>query len=153
MRGWLLLCLFYLAPAWAEIDAQSFDNQVDQQRYQSLIEEMRCPKCQNQNLADSNSPIAHDLRREVHRMVADGRSDKEIVDFMVGRYGEFVLYRPRWDQNTRWLWLAPGLLLVVGGVVIWRLVRRRRGSATPAPLAEVDQARLQQLLRSEDAEP
>lgn len=152
MRGWWILMAWLALPAWADIDAQSFGNEVDRVRYQALIEEMRCPKCQNQNLADSNSPIAMDLRREVHRMVADGRSDKEIVDFMVARYGEFVLYRPRWDQNTRWLWLLPAGILLVGGVVVLMLVQRKRATVSPAPLAEVDAERLQQLLQEEKAD-
>lgn len=144
--------LLFSAFAWAQAEFEPFDSEVDRLRYQALTEEMRCPKCQNQNLADSNSPIAQDLRREIHRMVSDGRSDREIVDFMVARYGEFVLYRPRWDANTQWLWLVPGALLFAGGAVVLTLSRRRR-TAVAASLSEDDQRRLQQLLQDEDRNP
>ncbi len=76
-------------------------------RYQKFIEELRCPKCQNQNLAGSNSPISEDLRREIYRLIDDGKSDTEIVQFMLDRYGDFILYRPRLTSETAILWAAP----------------------------------------------
>lgn len=119
------LCL-QLAGAWAVVDLREFDSEVDRKRYQSFIDDMRCPKCQNQNLAGSNSPIAEDLRDQIYRLIQDGRSDKEIVDYMVERYGEYVLYKPRLSPATLVLWIGPPLLLLVGLVTLIWVVRRRR---------------------------
>ncbi len=110
----------------AAIEVHEFDNDVDRKRYQTFIDEMRCPKCTNQNLAGTNSPIAEDLRRELVFMIKDGRSDKEIVDFMVERYGEFILYRPRLSPATILLWAAPFILLISGVVLLLLIVRKRR---------------------------
>ncbi|HCS66236.1 MAG TPA: cytochrome c-type biogenesis protein CcmH [Cellvibrio sp.] len=110
----------------AAIEVHEFDNDVDRKRYQTFIDEMRCPKCTNQNLAGTNSPIAEDLRRELVFMIKDGRSDKEIVDFMVERYGEFILYRPRLSPATILLWAAPFILLLSGVVLLLLIVRKRR---------------------------
>src|SRR5690625_309177 len=101
------------SPVWGAIDAYEFDNEVDRKRYVSFIEEMRCPKCQNQNLSGSDSPIAADLRRELYFLIQDGRSDMEIVDFMVERYGEYILYRPRLSSATVLLWFGPVVLLIL----------------------------------------
>ena len=119
------LCL-QLGSAWAVVDLREFDNETDRKRYQSFIEDMRCPKCQNQNLAGSNSPIAEDLRDQIYRMIQDDRSDKEIVDYMVERYGEYVLYKPRLSPATLVLWMGPPLLLLVGLITLIWIVRRRR---------------------------
>lgn len=148
-----LLCLSLLWPLLAHgvIETYEFRTEEEQQRYQHFIEEMRCPKCQNQNLEDSNSPIAADLRREIYRMVQDGHSDSEIVDFMVARYGEFVLYRPRLDDNTLWLWGAPALFGLLAAIVLFRLSRRRR-KAPPAALSTTDHARLDRLLNQDSRE-
>ncbi len=128
-----------------EIRAFSSDQQRD--RYQVLVNELRCPKCQNQNLADSNSPIAADLRKEIFRMLEEGKSDQEIVDFLVARYGEFVMYRPPVKKTTLMLWLAPGLLLV-GGVIIMLTVRRRQSPERKAkPILKAEELdRLDELL-------
>ena len=91
-----------------------FANQQQQERFNKLTEELRCLVCQNQNLADSDAPLAHDLRREVHELVLTGRRDAEVKQFLVDRYGDFVLYRPPVQTNTYLLWLAPPLLLLVG---------------------------------------
>lgn len=120
--GLLLISL----SSFSAIEVHEFDNEVDRKRYQTFIDEMRCPKCQNQNLAGTNSPIAVDLRRELDAMIKDGKSDKEIVDFMVERYGEYILYRPRFSPSTLLLWGAPVLLLVFGVVMLLCIVRKRR---------------------------
>lgn len=119
----VLMAVSGLALSVVELREFSSDQQRD--RYQVLVNELRCPKCQNQNLADSNSPIAADLRQEIFRMLEEGKSDQEIVDFLVARYGEFVMYRPPVKKTTLMLWLAPGLLLV-GGVIIMLTIRRRQ---------------------------
>ncbi|WP_458576133.1 cytochrome c-type biogenesis protein [Aliamphritea spongicola] len=96
---------------YAAIDTYEFKDDLTRERFQALSAELRCPKCQNQNIADSNSPIAKDLRDELYRMLDSGASDTAIVDFMVTRYGEFVLYRPRVSSQTYLLWYAPAGLL------------------------------------------
>ncbi len=117
-------------------------------RFQVLVTELRCPKCQNQNLADSNSPISADLRTEIFHMLEEGSTDQEIIDFLVVRYGEFVMYRPPVKKTTLILWLAPGLLLIVGIIII--MVMRRRHTlydTTPTPvLASEELERLDKLL-------
>lgn len=136
--------------SFAAIEVHEFDNEVDRLRYQTFIDEMRCPKCQNQNLAGTNSPIAEDLRRELVFMIKDGKSDKEIVDFMVERYGEFILYRPRLSPATMLLWGAPVLLLVCGVILLLLIVRRRRrlDVVTNTHLSTAEQERLETLLSS-----
>ena len=142
--GFLFISLF----SFAAIEVHEFDNDVDRKRYQTFIDEMRCPKCQNQNLAGTNSPIAEDLRRELVFMIKDGRSDKEIVDFMVERYGEFILYRPRLSPATMLLWGAPVFLLVFGVVMLLLIVRKRRrlDVEVDAGLSSTERARLANLL-------
>lgn len=125
----LLMCCVFNLHSQAAIETHSFANDVERQRYQSFIEEMRCPKCQNQNLAGSDSPISMDLRRELYEMIRDGRSDGEIVNFMVTRYGDFILYRPRVTPATYFLWGAPVVLLILGIVVVLLIVRKRRRGA------------------------
>ena len=90
----------------------------------TLIDELRCPKCQNQNLSGSDADIAADLRRELHRLLLAGKTDREIITFMVDRYGDFILYRPRLQMNTSLLWFAPVILLLSGGIILWRMTYR-----------------------------
>ncbi|MCC6869017.1 MAG: cytochrome c-type biogenesis protein CcmH [Burkholderiales bacterium] len=126
-------------------------------RLKRLEEELRCLVCQNQSLADSNAPLAEDLRREVHGLAASGKSDDEIKAFLVARYGDFVLYRPPMKGTTWLLWFGPLVLLVAGGAVWWRVGRRRgsmdqtadgNGVADRAPDAgaDVDLAKARALL-------
>lgn len=135
----------------AAIEVHEFKNEIDRQRYQSFIDEMRCPKCQNQNLSGSDSPIALDLRNELYLMIEEGKSDQQIVDFMVERYGEFILYRPRLSPATVLLWAAPVLLLVFGALLLWLLVRKRRRLAQEAEtgLSQQERARLDALLNAD----
>ena len=95
-----------------------FANQQQQERFDKLTQELRCLVCQNQNLADSDAPLAHDLRREVHQMLLAGRTNEQIKQFLVQRYGDFVLYRPPVQQNTYLLWLAPLVLLLAGAWIL-----------------------------------
>lgn len=144
---------FLVFSSWsmAAIDVHEFDNEVDRRRYQSFIDEMRCPKCQNQNLSGSDSPIAMDLRRELYLMIEDGKSDKEIVDFMVERYGEFILYRPRVTSSTLLLWGAPIFLLIAGIILLLLIVRKRRSidlTASGSSLSPEERERLAGLLGS-----
>lgn len=136
----LLLCTLLLALAGAvsaqkAVDATplQFRNAAEAQRFHDLVVELRCVMCQNQSLADSNAQIAVDLRREVLTLMREGRDDQAIRDYLVDRYGEFVLYRPRVSPTTWLLWFGPLLFVLVGGVVIWRLLRRAPATATPVP--------------------
>ncbi|MEQ8207879.1 MAG: cytochrome c-type biogenesis protein CcmH [Woeseia sp.] len=120
-----ILLMLAIAPVYAIDTGAAFDDPELQARYEHLIEEVRCLKCQNQNLRDSNAFLASDLRREIRRLLAEGNSDDEIYDFLVARYGEFALYRPRMSGKTLILWIAPALLLFGGGIVAVRVVRGR----------------------------
>ena len=112
-------------PAMAIDTGKAFDDPMLQARYEKLIEEVRCLKCQNQTIKDSNAFLAGDLRREIRRLLSEGKTDDEIFDFLVDRYGEFALYRPRMSGVTLLLWIAPGLFLVVGGVIVFRILKKR----------------------------
>ncbi len=133
----------------AAIDPYQFENETQRERYQHFIEEMRCPKCQNQNLAGSDAPIAKDLRHELQRLLKEGKSDGEIVDYMVARYGEFILYEPPFDKKTAVLWLAPVVFVVIGLAILMSVARRRSSSGTAGELTAEEQARLQQLLNDD----
>ncbi|MDH4072803.1 MAG: cytochrome c-type biogenesis protein CcmH [Gammaproteobacteria bacterium] len=125
---WLagFLCLLALPLVAAAIDVdKAFDDPDLQARYEAIIEEVRCVQCQNQTIKDSNALIANDLRREIRRLLSEGRTDAEVYDFLVQRYGEFVLYRPRMSGVSLLLWLAPGIFLVIGGIVVARVLRKR----------------------------
>lgn len=104
---------------------KAFDDPELQARYESLIAEVRCLQCQNQSIKDSNVSLASDLRREIRRMISEGKTDAEIADFLVVRYGEFALYRPRTTGKTLILWIAPFLLVLFGGIALVRVVRHR----------------------------
>lgn len=149
-----MLCLLGLAlvalslPVAAVIETYEFSDPALEERYQLLSAELRCPKCQNQNIADSNAPISQDLRKLLHQQLEAGASNEEILDYMVARYGEFVRYRPRFDGATAVLWLAPALL-VIAGVAIALLTlrgRRRQQAADSVELSAAESRRLQQLL-------
>ena len=120
----LLLALLLALPALA-VEPLEFSSPEQQARFERLAAELRCLVCQNQSLADSDAPLAHDLRREVYDMMQTGRSDEEIKRFLIERYGDFVLYRPPVQANTLVLWLAPGVLLLTGVLVVAFSVRRR----------------------------
>jgi len=134
--GLALLIALAIAPAFAQKAADptplQFSDTTEAQRFHDLVAELRCVMCQNQSLADSNAQIAVDLRREVLDLMREGRSDAEIRDFLVARYGEFVLYRPRVSGTTWLLWFGPLLFALGGGWVVWRM-SRGHGRAVPPP--------------------
>ncbi len=103
----------------------AFDDPEMQARYEKIISEVRCLKCQNQTIKDSNAFLASDLRREIRHMLEEGKTDDEIYEFLVARYGDFALYRPRASGKTLILWIAPMLFLVFGALALWRVVQRR----------------------------
>lgn len=134
--------------AQAAIDTYEFASEAERARYRQLTEELRCPKCQNQNIADSNAPIAMDLRAEIYRMLEAGDSNAQIIDYLVARYGDFVLYKPPVTGRTLLLWYGPAALLGGGFVLLGVIVvRRRKAGAKVAPgLSNDEQQRLAQLL-------
>ena len=132
-----IACLL-ASPAFAQANQQAdatplqFRDAAEETRFHALAAELRCVMCQNQSLADSNALIALELRREVLDLMREGRSDGEIKDYLVQRYGEFVLYQPKVEGRTWLLWLGPALLLLVGGGVVAAIVRKRKPQALPA---------------------
>ena len=122
-----LLCALFLvsSSAWGVIETYEFSSPDLASRYHQLSQELRCPKCQNQNIADSNAPIARDLRVVLYEQLEAGQTDAQILDFMVARYGQFVRYRPEVDRQTALLWWSPLLLLVLGGVGVGRHFRKK----------------------------
>ncbi|TGN41264.1 cytochrome c-type biogenesis protein [Marinobacter confluentis] len=132
-------------------DVYQFDSREQEQRFQTLIAELRCPKCQNQNIADSNAPISKDMREAVYRMMSDGASNEEITNALVSRFGEFVRYKPEVDSRTIMLWATPALVVFIGVVVVLLTVRRS-GRAGPAAgaLTDEERARASRLLYDED---
>ena len=150
-----LLTLLFAVVTRASVEVETLSTPDLQARYQVLIEEMRCPKCQNQNLAGSDSMVANDLRREIRRLLEDGFSDQEINEYMVARYGDFVLYRPPLQRNTVALWVAPGVFAALGLLaLVLIVVRSRNGRGGPQQseadaLSAEEQQRLAQLLSDE----
>ncbi len=120
-----------------------------EQRFKALIAELRCLVCQNQSLADSNADLAVDMRREVHKMMAQGATDEAIVQFLVDRYGDFIRYRPPVKSTTVLLWFGPFILLAVGLVVVLAAVRRHK-SIQPQPIEESQQQLVRELLDNDD---
>ena len=126
LKNVLILMLVNPVGVAIALDAtDNLENPAQRALYERLIDEVRCLVCQNQTIADSNAPLAADLRREIRDRVAQGQSENQIKDFLTERYGEFVLYRPRFVGPATLLWLAPGLLLLIGILVLWTIVRRR----------------------------
>ena len=154
MKRWLaavVLGLSLAGVAHAANDTYEFANEAERARFRELTQELRCPKCQNQDIADSNAPIAADLRKEIFRMLGEGKSNEQIVDFMVDRYGEFVRYKPAVTARTLVLWYSPAALLGIGLLVMAVLVVRRRRTVAEADitLSGDEQARLDALLNAE----
>ncbi|MEJ2140217.1 MAG: cytochrome c-type biogenesis protein CcmH [Gammaproteobacteria bacterium] len=123
----LLACclLFFAANAWAIDPSEKLPDPEQQAMFESIANEVRCLVCQNQTIADSTAPLAADLRREIKRMVVEGQSEAEIKDFLVERYGDFVLYKPRFRSWNLLLWVAPAIFLIIGAVAMINIVRRR----------------------------
>lgn len=154
MKRWLaaaVLGLSLVSVAKAAIDTYQFRDDAERERYQQLTKELRCPKCQNQDIADSNAPIAADLRREIFRMLGEGQSNQQIVAFMVDRYGDFVRYKPALSGRTWLLWFGPAILLTGGFVMLAVIVRRRRQplASGSAQLSVEERERLAKLLDKE----
>jgi cytochrome c-type biogenesis protein CcmH len=146
MKWLALIVLLIPGLAWAGEAKPLAEDPIAEGRLKHLAVELRCLVCQNQTLADSNAPLAEDLRREVREMIAKNMSDQEIIDFLVQRYGDFVLYRPPWKASTTFLWLGPFLLLVGGAVALVTSLKRRRQVLADAPVTDEERRRVEQLL-------
>jgi cytochrome c-type biogenesis protein CcmH len=148
MKRWIMGALLLAGCMGVGLAQQTifqFKSPAEEERFRSLTQELRCLVCQNESLADSQASLADDLRREVYQKMESGASDKEIVNFLVARYGDFVLYRPRVNPTTYLLWFGPAAFAVLGLVVL-ALVVRRRARHTEVALSGEEQQRLQQVL-------
>ena len=133
------------AVASAAVDTYQFDDDNTRERFQQLTAELRCPKCQNQNIADSNAPIETDLRAKIHQLLMEEHTDEEILEYMIDRYGDFVLYQPRVENKTYLLWYGPAVLLLLGlSVVVW-ISRRSLGTASQDDDDELEENQKKQL--------
>lgn len=131
----------------AQVDTFEFDNDVQQQRFRTLSDELRCPMCQNTNLSGSTGGVAEDLRREIHRMILGGMSDRDIERFMFERYGDFIFYRPRLTAQTLLLWFGPLCFLLIGGFVARGIFKRAKEvDDIESELDESQKARLNELI-------
>ena len=145
----LLLAIATEPGAIAQVDTFAFESPQQQQRFRKLSNEFRCPMCQNTNLTGSTGGVAEDLRREIHRMITEGRSDTEIEQFMFERYGDFIFYRPRLRAETILLWFGPLAFLFIGGFIALGISRRaRKLGEENTELDDQQQARLKELLGS-----
>lgn len=147
--GWLILLLLFPLLGQAAIEVAQFDDPEKEARYKQLVAELRCLVCQNQNLADSNAELAQDMRRKTYQLVKAGASSEEVVDYMVKRYGDFVLYRPPFRLSTLLLWVGPFVILA-GGVLFLLLLIRRRARQPAAGISESELKRAKALLGEED---
>lgn len=151
MRYWLLALVILLGLpvlAVAAGDVYPFESAEEEQRFRTLTSELRCPKCQNQTIADSNAPIAKDMRDEVYRMIQAGASNEEVTNALVDRFGEFVRYKPQIERRTLLLWATP-LIAVLGGVLVVAgiVIRSRRPDRSKPGLSDDDRARAEKILR------
>ena len=144
---WLSVIILLLPCLAAAEEARPLaDNPQVEARLKHLAVELRCLVCQNQTLADSDAPLAEDLRREIREMIAKDMSDQDIIDFLVARYGDFVLYRPPLKATTALLWLGPFLLLIAGATTLVFVLRRRQKKLADVVLSEEEHTRVAQML-------
>lgn len=138
-----LFSVFAFSAVAQDATQRSFDNEQQREVYQQLIKELRCPKCQNQNIADSNAPLAEDMRDKSYEMLKAGKSKQEIIDFMVERYGNFVHYKPPFTAATAVLWFGPVVILIIGIGVAVLLTRKKKEQTalTPEERAQLEQLR------------
>jgi cytochrome c-type biogenesis protein CcmH len=147
IRWFGIMLLLFSTAIHARIETHAFNSPEDEARYQQLTEELRCLVCQNQNLADSNAELAQDLRNQTYEMVQAGKSNEEIVAYMVQRYGDFVLYRPPLRPATFLLWGGPFLILAIGVIILLAFIRRRTKEQAPG-LSPEEVARAESLLNN-----
>ena len=149
MRIFFIAITLFASTAQAGVEVVQFTDPKNAKRYQTLIAELRCLVCQNQNLADSNADLAKDLRNQVSSMIKAGSTDSEITDYMVNRYGDFVLYRPQFKSTTLFLWLGPLLIVIFAAFTLVMFVRRQRNKATE-DISSENQQHMRHLLQDND---
>jgi cytochrome c-type biogenesis protein CcmH len=151
LAGFVLLAAIWLSSAHAVQPDEVMADPAKEARARNLSRELRCMVCQNQSIDDSEAPLARDLRLLVRERIAAGDSDAQVVDFLVARYGEFVLLKPRFEPQTLLLWLVPPLVLLGGGAALWVNARRRGkgASETTASLTPDEEAKLAALMSGE----
>ncbi|MFZ7216425.1 cytochrome c-type biogenesis protein [Avibacterium avium] len=149
--------LFCAITAKAAIEVRNFASAQQEQDYQSLTQELRCPQCQNNNIADSNATIAVDMREKVYELLSQGQSKQQVVDYMVQRYGNFVTYNPPLTPATVLLWAVPVCLVLLGGILVLRRKPKKQPQAKQSAvqindenLTQAEQQRLQQLLKDKE---
>lgn len=155
MKRWLICLLFALGAAGlhAKEAAPLAEDELIEKRMVAISSELRCLVCQNESLAGSHSELANDLRREIRTLIKDGKSDGEVMDFMVARYGDFVRYRPPLKGTTLLLWFGPALLFIVGLGALVRYLRRRDRALNDTPLSAEEQRQADALLQAKDPQP
>lgn len=141
----LLFALFLALPAQASFDNFDFSGDVTEKRFQNLVSKLRCLVCQNESLAGSQAELAKDLRREVYDLMMSGKNDSEVVDFLINRYGDFVLYQPPLRPSTWLLWIGPFVFFALAAFLLLRRLAKR-SKMQEASLDETDRAKVQQLL-------
>ena len=146
----MIFCALSLSSLFAKDATPLADDPVTEQRLISISEEMRCLVCQNESLAGSRSDLANDLRREIRTLIKEGKSDDQIRNFMVERYGDFVLYRPPVKPITWLLWIGPFIILLIGIAVLFTYLRRRNSAVTTIALSDDDNKRIDALLNAKD---
>lgn len=146
----MMLCALSFSSSFAKDATPLADDPVTEQRLISISEEMRCLVCQNESLAGSRSDLANDLRREIRTLIKEGKSDDQIRNFMVERYGDFVLYRPPVKPITWLLWIGPFIILLIGIAVLFTYLRRRNSAVTTIALSDDDNKRIDALLNAKD---
>lgn len=143
--------LLWSASGLARIELHEFENKQQEELYNKMIAELRCLVCQNQNLADSNAELAVDLREKTYKMVVENKSESDIVDYMVDRYGDFVLYKPPFKFNTLLLWIGPFFLLALAIFFVMKFIRQSGNKpAIESPQAEADHESIRKLLEQDD---
>jgi cytochrome c-type biogenesis protein CcmH len=153
MKRWLIILLLALCTTGVQAKeaAPMAANELTEKRLVAISTELRCLVCQNESLSGSHSELANDLRREIRTLINDGKSDSEIMDFMVARYGDFVRYRPPIKGSTLFLWFGPPVLLLIGLFALVRYLRRRNDNINDAPLNAEEQEQADALLQNKDA--
>ena len=146
----LLLVLLFSLPAWAAIETYQFSSPQQEETYQQLTQQLRCPQCQNNNIADSNATISNDMRAKVYELLQQGKSKQEVVDYMVQRYGNFVTYDPPLTLSTLFLLLIPAALLLLGVIVLFR--RKPQAQNKKNNNLALDQQRLNSILQADHKE-
>lgn len=146
----LLVAALLSWSAAAAIDTYKFNSVEQEQQYRELTEQLRCPKCQNNSIADSNAIIAADMRTKVYELMMQGQDKQQVIDYMVARYGNFVTYEPPVTPATLILWVGPLLFVLIGGAVVILRTRQRRAGVVNAEFSEQEQQRLAALLKETD---